>query len=181
MLGLTEETRGSLSRYATVVVIMFGFGYLMVPIYDVFCEVTGLNGKTGVITETEIAKSYFVDESRTIKVQFLSVNNGTMPWDFKPKVKSMEVHPGKIYAVAYETTNTTKRDMAGQAVPSVAPNTAGLYFNKTECFCFTRQELAAGETKVMPLRFVIDPALPEKIEVVTLAYTFFDVTDKKVN
>ncbi|MGD2118795.1 MAG: cytochrome c oxidase assembly protein [Chromatiales bacterium] len=181
MLGLSDDKRASFTRYALVVVLMFGFGYLMVPLYDVFCEVTGINGKTGVISENEIARSFLVDESRTIKVQFMSVNNGTMPWSFVPKVKTMEVHPGQVYAAAYQATNTTPRDMAGQAVPSVAPNTASLYFNKTECFCFTRQELAAGETKDMPLRFVIDPALPKDIKTVTLAYTFFDVTAEKVN
>lgn len=181
MLGLSDDKRASFGRYALVVVLMFGFGYLMVPLYDVFCEVTGINGKTGVMRENDIAKSFMVDESRTIKVQFLSVNNESMPWAFEPEVKSMKVHPGQIYAAAYRATNTSKRAMAGQAVPSVAPNTASLYFNKTECFCFTRQELAAGETKNMPLRFIIDPALPKDIKTVTLAYTFFDVTDNKVN
>ncbi|MEJ2212655.1 MAG: cytochrome c oxidase assembly protein [Gammaproteobacteria bacterium] len=181
MLGLDDSKKASKWRYVAVVVVMFGFGYLMVPIYDIFCEVTGINGKTGVISENEIARSYQVDTDRNIKVQFMSVNNSSMPWTLEPMVKSMAVNPGQIYAVAYKATNKTSRDMVGQAVPSVAPNTASLYFNKTECFCFTQQDLAAGESKEMPLRFVIDPALPDDISTVTLAYTIFDVTDQKIN
>lgn len=168
-------------KLLVIVVAMFGFGYVMVPIYDVFCDITGLNGKTGRIAEGDIAKQYLVDESRLIKVEFMATNNGVIAWDFQPKVASMEVHPGKIYAAAYTALNQTDRDMVGQAVPSVSPGTAGLYFNKTECFCFTRQELKAGETKEMPLRFVIDPELPEDIQTLTLAYTFFDVTEQSVN
>lgn len=168
----------NIKSLALVVVAMFGFGYLMVPLYDVFCDITGINGKTGRIAEGDVARQYQVDENRLVTVEFVAINNGDMSWDFKPQVHTMKVHPGKIYAAAYTAVNSTSQDMSGQAVPSVAPNEASLYFDKTECFCFTKQTLAAGERKDMPLRFIVNPGLPEHINTLTLAYTFFDVTGK---
>ncbi len=167
----------NLKSLLLIVVAMFGFGYLMVPLYDVICEVTGLNGKTGQISEADVAKQYQVDEDRLVTVEFVAINNGGMSWDFEPQVHSMKVHPGKIYAAAYSAVNATDQDMTGQAVPSVTPREASLYFDKTECFCFTKQTLAAGETRDMPLRFIVKPDLPEHINTLTLAYTFFDVTE----
>lgn len=166
----------SFARIALVALAMFGFGYLLVPLYDVFCEITGLNGKTGRVDEAAIAKRYQPDLSRTVTVQFVANNNLGMPWKFGPTVASMQVHPGKVYATSFTASNPTTRDMTGQAVPSVAPGKASRYFNKTECFCFDQQPLAAGETKEMPLRFIVDPNLPEDVTTLTLAYTVFDVT-----
>jgi len=164
-----------------VAVGMFGFGYLLVPLYDVFCEITGLNGKTGQVSEAQVAARYEVDTSRTVKVQFVANNNGAMPWEVGPKVASMEVHPGQVYATAFTAVNPTQADMVGQAVPSVAPLVASRFFNKTECFCFDQQPLAPGEMKDMPLRFIVSPALPKSVKTLTLAYTFFDVTHQAVN
>jgi cytochrome c oxidase assembly protein subunit 11 len=104
-----------------------------------------------------------------------------MPWQFGPEIATMRVHPGKVYTANFTAMNPTPRDMVGQAVPSVAPGKASRYFNKTECFCFNNQPLAAGERKAMPLRFIIDPKLPKDVETVTLAYTVFDVTEAVVN
>ena len=101
-----------------------------------------------------------------------------MPWDFKPVTSSMQVHPGQMYGTTFTASNTTGRDMVGQAVPSVAPTKASRYFNKTECFCFDQQPLAAGETKDMPLRFIVDPRLPKSVKTLTLAYTLFDVSEQ---
>lgn len=171
----------SAAKMALVAVAMFGFGYLLVPLYDVFCDITGLNGKTGRVAEAEVAARYEQDPDRLVTVQFVANNNIDMPWELRPTVTEMQVHPGKVYATSFVATNPTGHDMIGQATPSVAPGQAGRFFNKTECFCFTRQPLAAGETKEMPLRFIVDPALPRRVQTLTLAYTFFDVTDQAVN
>jgi len=177
-MQVQQRNRRSFLRIALVSLAMFGFGYLLVPLYDVFCEITGLNGKTGRISEAEVAASYQPDLQRTVKVQFVANNSSDMPWDFRPEVRSMEVHPGQLYAASFVASNRTGRDMIGQAVPSVAPIKASRYFNKTECFCFDRQPLAAGETKQMPMRFIVDPRLPKQVETLTLAYTLFDVTQQ---
>lgn len=171
----------SFVRVAAVAVAMFGFGYLLVPLYDVFCEITGLNGKTGRLEEAAVADRYEPDLTREIKVQFVANNNLGMPWEFGPSVATMTVHPGKVYATTFLARNPTSRDMIGQAVPSVAPGRASRYFNKTECFCFNQQPLAAGETKEMPLRFIVDPNLPRDVTTLTLAYTVFDVTRVAMN
>jgi cytochrome c oxidase assembly protein subunit 11 len=171
----------SFSRIAMVAVAMFGFGYLLVPLYDVFCEITGLNGKTGRVDEAAVADRYTPDLSRTVKVQFVANHNLGMPWEFGPKVATMEVHPGKVYTTSFVAHNPTASDMIGQAVPSVAPTKASRYFNKTECFCFEQQPLASGETQDMPIRFIIDPNLPRDVSTLTLAYTVFDVTRVAMN
>jgi cytochrome c oxidase assembly protein subunit 11 len=171
----------SFMRIAIVAVAMFGFGYLLVPLYDVFCEITGLNGKTGRIDEAEVVARYEPDMSRTVTVQFVASNNIGMPWEFRPMVASMQVHPGKVYQTSFTARNPTAQNMIGQAVPSVAPGKASRYFNKTECFCFDQQPLAAGETKDMPLRFIVDPNLRGGVKTLTLAYTVFDVTQVAMN
>ena len=173
--GQKQNSRSFL-RIAMVALAMFGFGYLLVPLYDVFCEITGLNGKTGRIDEAAIAERYEPDMSRLVTVQFVASNNIGMPWEFGPVEKSMQVHPGKVYQTSFTAHNPTGRNMIGQAVPSVAPGKASRYFNKTECFCFNQQPLAAGETKNMPLRFIVDPNLPRDVNTLTLAYTVFDVS-----
>ena len=152
---------------------MFGFGYALVPLYNVFCEITGLNGKTGRLSATEAAVVQ-VDETRYVTVEFVTSVNGGMPWDFKPLVNKVRVHPGAETTVEFEATNFAQWPVTGSAVPSVAPNAAARYFNKTECFCFTQQALEAGESRTMPVRFVVDPDLPANVEILTLAYTFFE-------
>lgn len=152
---------------------MFGFGYALVPLYNVFCEITGLNGKTGRLSATEAAVVR-VDETRYVTVEFVTSVNGGMPWDFKPLVNKVRVHPGAETTVEFEATNFAQWPVTGSAVPSVAPNAAARYFNKTECFCFTQQALEAGESRTMPVRFVVDPDLPANVEILTLAYTFFE-------
>lgn len=177
-MSLAKINQRSTFKMVVVVVAMFGFGYLLVPLYDVFCELTGLNGKTGEISEAEVTKSFEIDENRLVTIQFVTSNNVGMPWKFAPSVSSMEVHPGKVYETSFMAKNITSADMVAQAVPSVSPSAAARYFNKTECFCFNQQPLAAGETKDMPLRFIVNPKLPKKVNTLTLAYTMFDVTPK---
>ncbi len=153
---------------------MFGFGFALVPLYDVFCDITGLNGKTGRIEASEIDASG-VDTSRTIEVRFLAQTNTGLPWTFEPLVKKMEVHPGQVYEAMYRVRSGSKDKTLGQAVPSVSPGQAAEYFNKTECFCFTQQELAGYETRDMPLRFIVGTGISDKVEQITLSYTFFSL------
>ena len=154
-----------------VVVGMFGFGFALVPLYDVFCDITGLNGKTGDQYASQVQVQ--VDTSREIKVEFLANVNAEMPWEFKPLTYSVKVHPGEASRIEYVARNKTDRDIIGQAVPSVSPGIAAAHFQKTECFCFTEQVLKAGEEKIMPVVFMIDPSIDEDVHEVTLSYTFF--------
>ena len=151
---------------------MFGFGYLMVPLYDIICDITGLNGKTGRVSISE-AKSQTVAEDRWITVEFVANVNSSGAWEFRPNVKEIQVKPGQLYKATYFAQNLLSVDVVGQATPSVSPSAAAPYFNKTECFCFTRQEFEANSIKDMPLTFIIDPKIPRNIDRVTLSYTFF--------
>ncbi|MFV9615823.1 MAG: cytochrome c oxidase assembly protein [Gammaproteobacteria bacterium] len=150
---------------------MFCFGFALVPLYDVFCEYTGLNGKTGVQYVSE--EQMQIDTSREIKVEFLANLNDGMPWEFKPLATAVRVHPGEATRIEYVARNKTDRDIIGRATPSVSPGQAAAYFQKTECFCFTEQVLKAGEEKIMPVVFIIDPAIDEDVNEITLSYTFF--------
>lgn len=177
-MGSPRSNQSTFLKIALISVCMFGFGYLLVPLYDIFCEITGLNGKTGRVEPTEIASNYQPDLTRTITVQFIANHDTAMPWDFTPSISTLQVHPGKLYDTHYIARNRTTTDKVAQAVPSVSPTQASRYFDKVECFCFTQQALQAGETKQMPLRFIIDPRLPKKIQTVTLAYSLFDITQQ---
>ena len=159
-------------RLAIIPLLMFGFGFALVPIYDVICDITGLNGKTGQIRAAEVDPSR-VDESRTIEVSFLASTSSGLPWTFEPLVKKMEVHPGQVYEAIYRVRSSSADKTLGQAIPSVSPGLAAQHFNKTECFCFTQQALEGYETRDMPLRFVVGSDIPQNINEITLSYTFF--------
>ena len=150
---------------------MFGFGFLLVPIYDVFCEITGIGGRTNSVAAAAPATSPVTD--RTIRVEFVANLNQQAPWEFHPTVTSMDVHPGQLYDTSFFARNLTSDQLIGQAVPSVAPGLAAKYFTKTECFCFSSQEFAADEARKMPLQFIVDANLPTHIDRLTLSYTFF--------
>ena len=156
------------------VVGMFGFGFALVPLYDVFCDLTGLNGKTQGRYELSGEGALEVDEQRQVRVQFITHNNESMPWEFKPVVSEVVVHPGVLTSVEFYARNPTGKTMTAQAVPSLSPSQGVNYFHKTECFCFNQQTLAAQEDVLMPLRFVVDKSLPEDLKVLTLSYTLFD-------
>jgi cytochrome c oxidase assembly protein subunit 11 len=170
-----QANRRLLFKLVFVVIGMFGFGFALVPIYDVICDITGINGKTGVLSANE-AQGFSVDENRTVTVEFVANLNQYLNWDFKPSTYKMQVHPGKVYTTTFYARNKSKARMVGQAVPSVSPHEAAIHFSKTECFCFTNQTFEAGEQRDMPLRFVINPRLPDHVKTVSLSYTFFDVT-----
>ena len=169
---LRAANRRTVTKLLIATCVMFGFGYALVPLYNVFCEITGLNGKTGRI-ELEEALSQTVDEDREVTVEFLATVHSELPWEFRPMVRRIKVHPGEVIEVNYFARNKTAEMVAGQAVPSMAPGLAAKYFSKTECFCFTRQALGPGEGKEMPLRFIVDPELPANVRTVSLSYTFF--------
>lgn len=170
--GSARANRRTAFRLALVVAAMFGFGYALVPLYDVLCEITGLGGRTGVVEARALDGA--IDTSRTIKVQFIGTVNSRLPWEFRPDVPSMEVHPGQVYEATYFARNLSADATTGQARPSVAPSVASLHFNKTECFCFVEQKFAPGESRTMPVRFVLSRDIPAEITTVTLSYTFFN-------
>ncbi len=162
-------------KLVVVAVVMVGFGFALVPLYDVFCDITGLNGKTrGQALYT--AKT--VDKERSIKVEFMAESARGMPWVFEPVVRSMRVHPGEQYEVTFLVRNKANEAITGQAIPSVSPGEASLYFNKTECFCFEQQLLAAGETLEMPMRFFVDTQIPESVHTITLSYRMFNISEQ---
>ncbi len=151
---------------------MFGFGYAMVPLYNIICDITGLNGKTGRVSVESVASAQVLDD-REVIVEFVSSINQGGSWIFRPEVKTMSVQPGKLYTTSYFAQNLTDEFVVAQATPSVSPFAAAKYFNKTECFCFTRQPFEAQGSKDMPITFIIDEDLPINIDRVTLSYTFF--------
>ncbi len=163
------KTVGYLSLFA---VAMFGFGYLLVPLYDKFCEITGIGGRTAESAVTEVLSTE-IDESRLVTVHFDSNVNSALPWAFEPVQRMMDVHPGKMYETMYIAHNRSDQTLVAQAVPSVAPGLASLYFNKTECFCFTEQVLLPGESREMPVRFFVDTQLPGKTDLITLSYIIY--------
>ncbi len=166
----------SVGRLLMVVIGMFAFGFALVPLYDVICDVTGLNGKTG--DQYTEASSQSANTDRVVTIQFLTNNNADMPWEFRPEVRSIEVHPGELNKTTFYVQNPANRTIMAQAVPSVTPFIAASYLHKTECFCFDQQELAANESMDMPLRFIVDSEIPADIETLTLSYTLFDITDR---
>jgi cytochrome c oxidase assembly protein subunit 11 len=181
MTALTHQPDNSrlIRRLLAVVVGMFFFGFALVPAYSVFCKLTGFNGnKANAGPASAAAVLGAVDTSRTVTVEFVASVNENMPWEFRPDVTRMQVHPGEYYMANFYARNQTRDVMIGQAIPSVTPSVAALHFHKTECFCFTQQRFGAGEGREMPLRFVVDKDLPGDVHTLTLAYTFFDVTQQ---
>ncbi|MDJ0862903.1 MAG: cytochrome c oxidase assembly protein [Gammaproteobacteria bacterium] len=170
---IRKATRGLVARLTLVAVGMFGFGFALVPLYDVFCDLTGINGKTGRVDQAS-AEATQVDESRWVTVEFVANVSSGLPWTFRPEERRIRVHPGEVAETVFFARNATSVDGVGQAVPSVAPSLAAKYFSKTECFCFSQQPLNAGELKEMPVKFIVDPRLPKDITTITLAYTFFE-------
>lgn len=172
--GPAAENRTILRKLVIISVLMFGFGWALVPLYRKICEVTGINIVTtrdaGV---QQAARNTQVDRSRTITVEFDANRRG--PWRFRPHVRHLQVHPGELVHVTYDLENLESRTMAGQAIPSYVPLQSAQYFQKLECFCFQQQTLAAGESRQFPVVFFIDPELPREVNTITLSYTFFEV------
>lgn len=164
----------TLGKLVVATLAMFGFGFALVPFYYKICEVTGINSGD----EQSLAKNTQVDDSRLVTLEFDANINEALPWRFKPVQRSMKVHPGQLVQVEYEVTNISDHPVVGLAVPSYGPARAAAFFKKIECFCFTPQTLAAGESRRMPVLFVLDPAMDLELHTVTLSYTFFDTAKK---
>lgn len=164
------------AKLVVVCICMFAFVFVvMVPLYDVLCDALGINGKTS--GERYKAVTVQVDETREVKVQFAVSRNEDMPWEFRPSMTAVRVHPGEATNATFYVRNPLEKDMVAQAIPSVMPARAAEYFHKTECFCFNQQPLKSGEEMDMPLQFIVDQELPKDIKTITLSYTLFDVTD----
>lgn len=152
----------------------FAFGWALIPLYDVFCRIAGVGN-----AEAKSGKSFAreaIDPKREITVEFVADPASVGSFEFRPEVASMRVHPGKLYDTGFYARNLTAQASVAQAVPSISPSVAGKYFHKTECFCFSPQHFGVGEGRDMPLRFIVDPALPPNVDKLTLAYTFYDTT-----
>lgn len=162
-----------LGKLVIVAVLMFGFGWALIPIYKQICELTGVNILTPKDELVAAPTNSQIDSSRTITVEFDA--NTTGPWRFRPVVNSMQVHPGEMAQIVYEVVNTQSRKMDAQAIPSYAPQQATPFFMKVECFCFKQQTLEPNEARQMPVVFYIDPKLPKNVSTITLSYTFFEV------
>jgi cytochrome c oxidase assembly protein subunit 11 len=168
------SVKKTVKKLMLIVVGMFGFGFAMVPLYDVFCDITGLNGKT-----SNVAASYnavTINTERTITVQFLTRTAKGIPWKFEPMINEVKVHPGERKTVKFYAKNESVKDIIGQAVPSVSPGRAAIYFQKIECFCFNNQPLKASEDVEMGLQFYVDLDLPDDVSTITLSYTLYDIT-----
>lgn len=158
-----------------MVVGSLAFAFALVPLYDVLCTLTGLNGKTE--NSAALISTAIPDESRWVTVQFTSNVMPGLGWNFSPKQASIRLHPGQIETVVFVAKNITNQVVVGQAVPSVTPGIASANLKKIECFCFIRQSLAPGEEKEMPLRFFVSPDLPKDVSDMTLSYSFFPAVD----
>ncbi|MET0350573.1 MAG: cytochrome c oxidase assembly protein [Rhizobacter sp.] len=151
----------------------FAFGFALIPFYDVLCDLTGFGNQKMLVTERQATQA-LPDDSRSITVDFITELPSVGNWEFRPAVASMQVQPGRLYSTEFTAHNLTGREQIAQAVPHVAPGRAAGYFRKTECFCFTPQKFAVNEARPMPMRFVVDPAIPQSVDRITLTYTFYD-------
>lgn len=174
----TASHRKLLTSLLVIVVGAFAFGYALVPLYDVFCEVTGFGGRTNTEAVAVIEKPDF---SREVRIEFMTTVNSYAPFEFAADADSMTVNPGRMYYATFTAKNLTEDHKVAQAVPSVSPVAAAEHFVKIECFCFNSQDFLAGEEKAMPLQFIVNPDLPEYVDTITLGYTFFDTTQLASN
>lgn len=176
---LKQKNTTLAKKLLVVALLMFGFGYALVPIYNVLCDITGQNIKLKESAEGD--KVFAVDENREVTVEFVTSVNESTPLDFRAESHSMKVHPGQYYTVNFYAKNNLAGPIKAQAIPSIAPGIAEEFFKKVQCFCFQTQTFAGHEEKTMPVRFVVDPALPDRYKTISLSYTFFDRTNNTEN
>lgn len=173
-----NKHRSLVFQLLVMTVAMFGFGFLLVPLYDVFCEITGFGGRTNAAA---VAYEESPDLSREIRVEFVTTVNEYAQFEFASDADSMTVSPGKMYYATFTAKNLAGVHKVAQAVPSVAPVSAAEHFTKIECFCFTSQEFMANEERAMPVQFIVNPELPDYVDTITLHYTFFDTASVAAN
>lgn len=171
-----QTNRGLALKLGAIALGSFGFGFALVPLYDVICDITGY-GNQKRLTERAVAIEQ-PNKNRTITVDFVADLPSVGNWEFRPALRSMKVHPGQLYAADFIARNLTGRPTVAQAVPNVAPSKAAAFFHKTECFCFTPQSFAVNEERALPVRFIVDPSLPAYVDRITLAYTFYDASTR---
>ena len=172
---MNEGSKKTIKTLCFAVLGMFTFSFALVPLYNVFCEVTGLNGKIELRATND--KNIEVDDGRDISIQFVSHNNEEMPWTFRPSEDNIQIQTGKYHTATFYVKNTTNKKMVAQAVPSVAPSNAAAHLKKLECFCFEQQELMPGEDALLPVKLLVSNELPTNIKNIILSYTIFDITD----
>ena len=171
---MNSDAKKTLKKLVIAVPLMFAFGFALVPLYDVFCEVTGINGK---VFQSDYEDELLTDNGRPLAIQFISTNNENMPWVFEPSKKVMKISTGEYYTATFYVKNTTNKKMVAQAVPSVAPSNAAAHLKKLECFCFEQQELMPGEEALLPVKLLVSNELPKNIKNIIMSYTIFDITD----
>lgn len=176
---LKQKNAKLVKKLVIVALLMFGFGYALVPLYDVLCNLTGQNAKLQESAEAE--QKFVVDENREVTVEFVTSVNESTPLDFRVETSSIKVHPGQYYTVNFYAKNHRATPIKAQAIPSITPGLAEEFFKKIQCFCFSLQTFEAHEEKTMPVRFVVNPKLPERYKTITLSYTFFDLTNNTEN
>lgn len=185
-LPAAAANRKLVTRLLLIVAAAFGFGFALVPLYDVLCQVTGLNGKTaggfatGGLTAARNAPPSRVDPTRIVTVEFTGIVMPGLPWDMRPLTSSVDLHPGELQTASFLVRNNSDRPVTAQAVPSVTPGQAAAHFAKIECFCFSQQTLAPGEARELPLAFIVKPELDAGVRTITLSYAFYNVTAKGV-
>lgn len=173
--GIEQRLHNQRMAWKLVLVALFfgGFGFALVPIYDVFCQITGFNGRTNVAAHV-VDKNTQVDATRSVNVEFLSHTMPGVDLELTPEQFSLRVHPGEVIHTNYTVKNNSNSVFVGQAVPSVTPAIATPYLQKVECFCFTQQTFQPGEVRTMPVVFVLNPEMSRELGTVTLSYTFFE-------
>lgn len=172
-----SPTRRTALKLALIPIAMFGFGYALVPLYNVFCDTLGLGGRGVKEVDVSTVDVRGVDRGRDIKMEFVTSVNGDLPWNFRAMTGTTTINPGALNEAEFVVENTSDKTIVGRAIYNVTPSVASVYFSKTECFCFTEQTLKPGEKMVMPVRYVIDTELPNNIKGVTLSYTFFELSE----
>jgi cytochrome c oxidase assembly protein subunit 11 len=171
--GRSRLNRTMMGKLLVVAVLMFGFGYALIPVYKQMCELIGLNVLTAKDDTVARDANTQVDKTRTVTIEFDANSHG--PWRFRPVTPSIQVHPGELATVMYEVVNTQARTVVAQAIPSYAPQSATPHFKKVECFCFKQQTMKPNEARQMPVVFYVDAGLPREVKTITLSYTFFEI------
>ncbi len=183
-LALPDRNGKIVKRLLVVVALSFAFGFALIPLYDVFCVMTGLNGKTGNrpgvlgfggISQTVGAPRSSIDMSRIVTVEFTSTVMPGLPWQMHPLATSLDLHPGELHQAKFRVVNLSDKSITGQAIPSISPGTAARHFEKLDCFCFSQQVLAPGESKDLTVTFIVKPDIDKDVRTITLAYALFNV------
>ena len=172
--AITNKNRLVILALAAVVFGMFALGFVIAPLYKLICEITGIQTVAVSAQQPEVTIATATESERRVTVKFDTTVNADLPWKFRPLERSVTVQPGKITQARFMAQNLAQQSVTGQAIPSIVPWQAEGYFSKTECFCFSKQELGPGETKEMIVRFIVSPRLPAEIKTLTLSYTFMN-------